>query len=651
MCGIFGVVDHSRLSVGAAWTRAELRWFDSLRDRLYRRGPDGAATWSESGVLLGHRRLSILDLSEAGAQPMVSSSGTVLVFNGEIYNYVELRSDLEAAGATFRSSGDTVVLLEALDRWGLQRTLARIRGMYAFVAWRPVERQLWMARDPVGKKPLFIGRHRGAVVFGSAVDPVLAWLAASGYRPQLDPVAINHALATGWVPATRTGLTGIEKLAAGTCLVIDAAGAERRQVFWSIPFPTSRVSLDVPTEAKLVDLFEQAINRRLRSDVPVATLLSGGLDSSLVTAAACRGNPSIVAYTAHTRHDNDDEFRLAGRIARHLKIEQRVIDIDAAALDGLDTLVAHYGEAFCDSSALPTAAICRAAGQHHRVVLTGDGGDEVQGGYIGAQLFALRALLWQGDRLEAQPGSLRRRAFSLLEDGSRRLRGGLPAWQFRLLRLIASPLQVLTLRDDGLDGSAALLNAGARIALGDDEWQTWLRRRVFEMNPPSAIDAQLGLDFSTYLADDLNVKVDVAAMASSVETRAPLLDVDFVTACWGVKTLDRVRPWARKRIIRMLANRYLPSHLLIQRKQGFSVPVGRWLATTGAGAAVLADLESGSTGLETVIDPREVLAVVDANRRTGRPSTELIWRLLVLSRWVRWVRANSADAAGWSRQL
>ena len=604
------------------------------------RGPDGAGSWISPGVLLGHRRLAILDLSETAAQPMKSAQGTVLLLNGEIYNYIELRAQLVAEGDRFTSSGDTAVLLAALDRWGLEDTLQRVRGMFAFAVWRPVEQQLWLARDPVGKKPLFVAQHDSAITFSSTFESVLRWMTFCGYSPQVDPVAINHALATGWVPAPRTGLVGIRKVVPGTYEILTVAKPAQVKRYWRIPYPVQRFPLDRARQRHLLDLFDNAVSRRMRSDVPVATFLSGGLDSSLVAAAASRYQPRMVAYTARTHNKNDDEFILATEIAKYLGLEQRVVEVNQDLLDNVDHFVQSYGEVFCDSSAFPTAAISRAAGQEHRVVLTGDGGDEVQGGYTSATLFALRALVWSGDPLNGSVGRLRMTMAAALEDPVRRREGGLPAWRFRFLRLMTSPAAALVMRHDGLEESRAVMQPLVAASLGDQEWCAWVLRRIQDLEASSGIDTRLGLDFSTYLPDDLNTKLDVASMASSVEARCPLQDIDFVNACWGVRTWDRVRPWARKRIVRNLARHYLPSRLLIRRKQGFSVPIARLLERAGAVDETLQSLRRGTTGLEGMLDTEVVASLIASDRRAGREPTELTWRVIVLGHWVKWINSN-----------
>jgi len=648
VCGLIGQIDLRRLGTGDRWTEGEIQRFAAIRDVMTHRGPSGAGLWMAPGVLLGHRRLAILDLTDAAAQPMVSPLGTVLVFNGEIYNFVELRRELEADGVEIHTSGDTGVLLAALDRWGLDGALPRLRGMFAFAVWRPAEQRLWLARDPVGKKPLFYGRYADRFAFGSSLEVVLRALGEAGFVARLDAGAVCHALAVGTVAAPRTGVAGIRKLVAGCRVVFDARnGSEATGEHWRVPFPARRARLDEALPA-ISSAFQEGVRRRLRSDVPVATFLSGGLDSSLVTAAASRGNPGIIAYTARTGDNNADELDLACRIASHLKIEHRIVDVDSQLLGTLDALIPQFGEAFCDSSSLPMAAICKAAGVEHRVVLTGDGGDEVQGGYQTAAWFALRQLVWGGDPLGRRESVWRKWVTSRLDVPGRRLDGGLSPMKFRLLRLVSSPEYALRLRHDGLDQVDRLLLKSLEAEIAGDGWPQWQRKRIEALGASSGLDAQLGLDFSSYLADDLNVKVDVAAMASSVEARAPLLDLDFVNLCWGVRSLDRVRPWSRKRVVRMLARQYLPESLLITRKHGFSVPVGTWLRESGAMAQLEDDLKAGATGLEEFLDGSAVIREIQENRSNGREPVELAWRVHVLGKWARWVRGTSCppSAAG-----
>jgi len=250
-------------------------------------------------------------------------------------------------------------------------------------------------------------------------------------------------------------------------------------------------------------------------------------------------------------------------------------------------------------------------------------------------------MVWMGDPLVDGHGGWRAALARRLDSPGQRAAEAMPGWRFRLLRLLAPPLDSLTLRHDGLDRSESLLSDAARAELGADEWREWLRSRLLSLGAPSVLDAQLGFDFAAYLADDLNVKVDVAGMAWSLEARCPLLDLDFVNACWGIRTLDRVRPWDRKRVIQRLARRYLPDGLLIRRKQGFSVPVYRWLESSGVRDDLVSALRNGQTGLEGVLNVPALLGVLDAQRKPG----ELTWRVFTLARWQKWVARIAADAA------
>ena len=403
MCGILGVLESERIADGVPWYDTELKRFSILLDAMAHRGPDDTGTWIRPGILLGHRRLSILDLSESGRQPMVSPRGTVLTFNGEIYNYLELKKALRLEHS-HPSTGDTAVLLAALDEWGLEGALNRVRGMFAFAAWMPDKGELCLARDPVGKKPLFVSQGQGRLIFSSTMAGVLGWRALHRESYELDAVAINHALSSGWVPSPRTGVVGVEKLPPGTYRVFTPETKKSRGArYWNIPFATPGRTLDEDALEEITLRFRTSVQRRLRSDLPIATLLSGGLDSSLVTAVAAQNSDKLVAYTVRTHSGKNDEFDLSRKIAKYLGIEQRILDLDPDSIISIDRLIGFFGEPFCDSSAIPTAQIFQQAGNEHRVVLTGDGGDEVQGGYTGAKLFALRYLLWSHDRDQTAP--------------------------------------------------------------------------------------------------------------------------------------------------------------------------------------------------------------------------------------------------------
>lgn len=650
MCGIIGAIDLERLAAAAPWQGSELDAFARARDGMIHRGPDGAGIWHEPGVLFGHRRLAILDLSPGGYQPMISAAGSALTFNGEIYNYIELRSQLEGCGCVFRSSSDTEVLLQALETWGLRDTLARIRGMYAFAWWEPAARTLHLARDPIGKKPLYVWKAGRRIAFSSALVPLTEWLRWEGVSFDVDPVAIEHFLAGGYIEAPRTVFVQVSKLAAGCALSFGPEGVQEHAAR-PLPFARQHEPLNGANLDHLDGLLQQSVARRLRSDVPVATFLSGGLDSSLVTALAAKAHPGITAYTVRTEGRNQDEFAVAQRVARQTGVRHAVLDVELQHLDRLPELVRHYGEPFGDASALPTWLISQEAGRSHRVILTGDGGDEVQGGYPGAKLFAIRHLLHDHLHLPTLgllPQALQAGATAL---GAGR-EGSLRAWHFRWLRLNADAPEAAAAQRDDLDRLEGLFQPSLRGALRAEGWHATVARHFRALRAEDELDRALGLDFSLYLPEDLCVKVDVASMAHAVETRAPLLDLDFTDACWQIRPLDRVRPWESKRIVRALLARHLPADCVLGRKQGFSIPLTQWMQDPVVQAQIEDGCRRGLPGLD-FLDGAAILKTLEERQKAGQDNGVLAWRLLFLGEWARQVMAaphaaaSSGLRAGW----
>ncbi len=636
MCGISGIVDFDRLAAGVPFGDEDLALAAALRDGMRHRGPDGEGQWTTPGVILSQRRLAILDLAPTGAQPMVDADGSALTFNGEIYNYVELRTELQALGHSFRSTGDSEVLLRALRVFGPERTLPKLRGMFAFAYYEASARALWLARDPIGKKPLYLWRSVGSLasasaqgggqlVFASSLWPLAGWLRAKGIRLDADPVAVEHHLAAGYIAAPRTIWRQVAKLEAGETLRIDAHGL-RRIAPPPPPFATPGRRLSPTTLDELERLLARAVERRLRSDVPVATFLSGGIDSSLVTALAARSHPGITAYTVRTGDGQEDELAIARLVARATGVRHEIIDVDAGGLDLLPRLVRHHGEPFGDSSALPSWRIAERAGREHRVVLTGDGGDEVQGGYRRTQLFAVRH--WLHDRAgvpmlpvpAGAPASLLHAAAALeraLPMGlSRRFRptGRLQASTFRAHRLLAPGAMSLVAESEGVRDLHSWFAAELRPTLRTEGFSA-LQTRTFEaFSAATELDRCLAVEFRLYLPEDLTMKMDVATMAHAVEARAPLLDVDFTNACWQIAASDRVTPLQTKQILRGLLARLLPPEARMKRKQGFSVPMHTWMSDRARIDALCTRLRAGLPGLP---DFDGAMAAAEIERRAG----------------------------------
>ncbi|MFZ4578895.1 MAG: asparagine synthase (glutamine-hydrolyzing) [Myxococcota bacterium] len=631
MCGILGLLDEERRSAGAPWPDSDLREAEQARDEMVHRGPDGSGLWHIPGLIFAHRRLAILDLSPGGHQPMLAPSGGALTFNGEIYNYLELKEELARAGSSFRSTGDTEVLLTALETWGLDTTLARLRGMFAFAWWDARTQVLHLARDPIGKKPLYYAVDGGRIAFASELRPLARWLRRLGVPLEVDPVAIEHHLAGGYIPAPRTVWKQVSKLAAGQDVRFQGGvlSVHKPRGLPAVPAPLSltKTGLD-----HLDALLQTAVERRLRSDVPVATFLSGGLDSTLVTAVAARLQPGITAYTVRTAGRNLDELDVARRVARHTGVRHVELEVDTAQLDRLPELVRHYGEPFGDSSALPMLLIAELAGREHRVVLTGDGGDEVQGGYSSGRLFALRRLLHEDLRIPTLAAAAR-----LGTAGAGR-GGRLHALRFTAMRLLASAADAASAQHDDLHALHDLFDPGLRPLLATQGWKRLMRERFLALPASDELDRMLRLDFALYLPEDLCVKVDVASMARSVETRSPLLDMDFVLASAQIRAADRVRPWESKRVIRGLLHRHLPADCVLGRKQGFSIPLDHWMGGDEAVDRIADRYRNGLPGLPFLNGPA-VGETLRRRRARGQDNGVLLWRLRFLADWAEDMRA------------
>jgi asparagine synthase (glutamine-hydrolysing) len=543
----------------------------AMRDKIAHRGPDASGIWSSSdgSVVLGHRRLAILDLSATGSQPMENSKRTgVLVFNGEIYNHEELRRELAAGGARFAGRSDTEVLLAAYDAWG-ERCVERLRGMFAFVIYDQTRKALFMARDRAGEKPLYWAQHRGGLVFASELK---ALFADPEFPRRLSSNGLAYYLSFGYVPGDNCILEGVHKLMPAHCLTWPlGGGVPTIRRYWDIP---PACAADTSSVEELTDelqrLLTYAVSEQLVADVPLAVLLSGGVDSSLVTATAARVCAQKVRTFTVTLPDHPqlDERRFARSVAEYLGTDHVELPLDQSSVDLIRTLAAQYDEPIADSSMIPTYLLAKTVSRHCKVVLGGDGGDELFGGYLAYQT-ALRR-----DRLQR---ILPRVARSLIAATARSV---LPPGARGRNSLMA------------LDGTTA--DGIAQSAVWTDytdfpRVSSWLDRRLPEHPPKlwrrNLVEAARGLpgaamaaDFRSYLPEDILVKVDRASMLCSLEVRAPFLDrrvVDF--AYERVPNRLRVTLKERKILLKSLARRLLPPDLDIDRKQGFTIPISKWL--------------------------------------------------------------------------
>ena len=627
MCGIVGYVSISRPLAAPLLLE--------MRDTLRHRGPDDAgAWWSEDGLVgLAHRRLAIIDLSPAGRQPMVDSSGRLqIVFNGEIYNYQEVRRELETRHHVFRTATDTEVILEAYLEWG-DECLTRLNGMFALALYDDTRRRVLLARDRAGEKPLFYRHSNGTLTFASELK---ALLADPSCPRVLDAEALDFYLAFGYVPGDRCLLSGIRKLPQGHALVFDlSSGQARISRYWELPPPADSAAHDEEDlVAELESLLLDSVRLRLIADVPVGIMLSGGLDSSLVVAMASRVSSRRVKTfnISFPGSSAFDEAPYAREVARHFDTEHVELAAEMATVDLLPELARQYDEPLADSSMVPTYLVSRLIRREATVALGGDGGDELFGGY------------WQHTWVQQQA----------------RMGGWIPKPAKRLARSAVSKLLPV-----GTKGRNYLFGLTAEWPMNIVQFNVFFdedaRHRLLaplgaarpRRGAPEAFKAGLcadrdtplqqatALDFRTYLVDDILVKVDRASMLCSLEVRAPFLDPRLIEFAFG-KVPDRLRATAheRKILARRLAERLLPRTLDLKRKQGFALPLRKWFK--GDWGRYIEDV---LTGGEADLFDRRIVRQLLAGQRGGFSNMQRLFALTMIELWRREYRITNVAAA------
>jgi asparagine synthase (glutamine-hydrolysing) len=560
MCGIAGFTGPGLDA------RAHL---DDMLAALAHRGPDAGAVFIDGALALAHRRLAVIDM-DGGAQPRADTdTGDALVFNGEIYGYKALQDGLRAQGIVLRDRSDTEVLFQMLRHFGVRETLARIDGMFAFAFRCGASGRLYLARDRFGEKPLYYAQFGEALVFGSEVSAILCHPASGGGSP--DPLAAYALLQFEYLPGALSGWRGIAKLPAASLLTFEAGRAEVER-YWRPPPPASGIAAGAAVE-RLDALLQDAVRQCAVADVPLGVFLSGGLDSSLLTAIAARSLPDITAMTVRVGHGNFDETPYAADVARHVGVRHELVELgDADLVHALDAVTAHLSEPLADSSLLPTYLVCRAARARMTVALGGDGADELFAGYpnFSVQRFAFlmqcvpraagRALMALLDALPPGTGymSLRFRLAQLAQGF-----GAAPARQSFLWMAPFSPAAMQGLWQPGQHpdalGEAAFapIDAAAREAGTADAVETLLRQFLV-----------------TYLPDDILMKTDRAAMFNGLEVRAPFLHRPLAAYAAALPAHLKCRGVSGKHILKQVARRYLPDHIVDRRKHGFAVPIG-----------------------------------------------------------------------------
>jgi asparagine synthase (glutamine-hydrolysing) len=614
MCGIVGI---------AAVNAAAPDWLlTTMRDTLRHRGPDDTGAWwsPDRRVSLSHRRLAVIDLSPGGHQPMSDTVGDLwITFNGEIYNYLEVRRELEARGHRFRTASDTEVILASYRAWGVD-CLVHLNGMFAFGLYDVPARRLFLARDRAGEKPLFYWRQPGRLAFASELK---ALMADKDFPRQIDLEALDFYLAYGYVPGEMCIFRGVRKLAPAHAVTYDLDGdVLRTWRYWQLPEPRpAKVDPD-----ELVDELEQllldSVRLRLVADVPVGIMLSGGIDSGLVTAMAARvsSRPVRTFNVAFSGHADYDESPRAMMVARHFGTDHSTLTVEPASADLLPALARQYDEPMADSSMVPTYLVSRLIRSHATVALGGDGGDELFGGYRHYPWIQRVALARQ-----LLPGMVRR----LIAAGASRM---LPlGFTGRNLLIgcggdVPEAIAHATLFFDSDTRRRLLVPTGFRGRRDPEAYKAGLC-----LDSGTPLEEATAVDFRTYLPDDIMVKVDRASMLTSLEVRAPWLDHRIIEMAFGrVPEALRVARGRGKVLPRLLAARVLPPQLGLPRKQGFSLPLDSWFRGDWGRYLQGILLEADASPF----DPKTVRRVLESQQR-GYRNTQRLFALAFFELWRR----------------
>lgn len=616
MCGIAGVLE---LETGCLPSPEGLQ---RMARALTHRGPDEEGFYRAGPIGLAHRRLSIIDLA-SGQQPMESPGGQVcVVFNGEIYNYPELKLELTQKGYEFCTQSDTEVLLALYIHYGID-AFSKINGMFACAFWDQHTRQLVLARDRFGKKPLFYYRDAHRFLFGSELKALLAY---GGIERKVSSAALHEYLTHSYIVGEQTILEGIYRLPPAHVLII-GNGQMRHFPYWEFKFqPADNPPGEAEAAEQLEELLRQAVKRRLMSDVPLGAFLSGGLDSSVVVALMAQlSERPVQTFTIGFEESDYSELEDARIVARHLGTDHHEMIVKPSALDVLPDLVRHLDEPFGDSSAVPTYYVCQAARQHVTVALSGDGGDEVFAGYRRYQE------LNRYQQMTRIPAWMRRGLIKPLTDV---LPFTWPSWNY-----------LYAMGETGNEGLPHEL--GLYPYIQEKLYTPDFKAQLYDCNPfalTSRILEHSGhldtvsryqyLDTLQYLPADILTKVDRMSMANSLEVRSPLLDYTLVEYMATLPLSFKLREGVSKHMLRKLCRRLLPDSVLTKRKQGFAIPKDRWFQQELRTFAE--DLLLDSRTLSRGYFRKESLSRLLKHHATGRRDySTWIWCLIVLEMWFR----------------
>ena len=639
MCGITGFWTHD--TQDAIDLSVTVR---NMADMLVHRGPDAGGVWTDAacGVALGHRRLSIVDLSPTGHQPMVSQSGRyVIVLNGEVYNFRELRRELEQKRHAFRGTSDTEVMLAAFEEWGVSASVPRFNGMFAFAVWDRRDHTLFLCRDRMGEKPLYFGYAGKTFLFASELK---ALLRHPNFHPEIERAAVASYLRHNYIPAPHSIYRGIQKLMPGCILALRGGAAPTITQYWSLREAALRGAADPlscsPEAAveELDSLLRDAVRLQMVADVPLGAFLSGGIDSSTVVGAMqAQKNAPVRTFSIGFEEQQFDEAHYAKAVARHLGTEHTELYVTPQeAMEVIPKLPWFYDEPFADSSQIPTYLVAKLARQAVTVSLSGDGGDELFGGYRIYRSGIATERIWG-----RMPYAARRSGAWALETIARS--GLIDGWMGKdgkyvgagpLTKRLTSLATVLRLRtrEELYQHLVSQWRTPTELVAGTQEPLTAFTDPSRQIDLNSFLEVMEYIDMGSYLPDDILVKVDRAAMAVSIESRVPLLDYRLVEFAWRVPSLLKLREDQGKWLLRQVAYRYVPHELLDRPKKGFSVPVDQWICGPLRDWAE-ALLDENRLRNEGLFNPAPIRKAWQDHLSGIRNSNAQLWDILMYQAW------------------
>ena len=627
MCGITGALQtQSGLN-----DRDLARVVSRMVSTINHRGPDDTGVHAKDGIALGHARLAVIDLSEAGHQPMVTRCENIrIVFNGEIYNFGELRSQLKDLGYRFKSRTDTEVILHGYEQWG-REIFSKLRGMFSIALWDSRVDELTLARDHIGKKPLYYAWDKETFIFGSEIKAILAYPSFSR-KPDLE--AIHHYLSLQYVPEPWSAFVGIKKVPRASYMVVPRSGHMRIVNYWQLPMPEhAQRRPRKELQEELVALLDESVRLRMISDVPVGAFLSGGVDSSAVVAMMARNSSRrIKTFCVGFDESEYDERKYAQEVASHYGTEHNQVIVRPNAVDVLPRLVWHYNEPFADPSAVATYYVSEIARRHVTVALNGDGGDESFLGY------SRYKHCLQTEWISRLP--------QLIRDLSLNVSKVIPVSmeRQRITRVARRWLSNIGERESlRYAPSIAYFLDQDKLSGYDEKLRCYLTSSSLEIlekyfaQSSSYVAGAAWADIHTYLPDDLLVKVDIAGMAHGLEARSPLLDHVLMEWAARIPPTQKIIKGETKSLLKKAMEPYLPRSILYRRKMGFGVPIDQWLKAEMKEFAY-DTLLSNQAKQRGLIKAEYTRAMLDEHSAGKRSHHTRLWALLMLELWFQmWI--------------